>query len=62
MDASAVERSRVGCWWTRRMGIRGNHYLSVYDPRQPVERGGHHHDSPGIGHGIYCCRWHCDLH
>jgi hypothetical protein len=51
----------VTCW-ARRMGIRANHYVPFYHPRQPVERGGHHHDSPGIVHGIYRCRRYCDLH
>jgi hypothetical protein len=33
MDASVVERSRVGGWWARRMGIRGNYDLLIYDSR-----------------------------
>jgi hypothetical protein len=32
MDASAVERSRVGDWWASRMGIRGNYHYAFYDP------------------------------
>jgi hypothetical protein len=32
MDASIFERSCVGGWWARRMGIRGNDNLLIYDP------------------------------
>ena len=62
MDASAVERSRVGGWWARRMGIRSNYYLAVYNPPESIERVGHHHDSPGLSRGIYRRRRYCDLY
>ena len=44
------------------MGIRGDYHYTFYHPEQPNERGGHHHDGPGIGHGIYRCRRYDDLH
>ena len=61
-DASAVERSRVGNRWACCMGILIHHYLSLHYPRQPIERGRDHHDSPGLGHGVYRCRRFCDLY
>ena len=62
MDASVVERFGVDGRWARRMGIRGNHDLTVHYPRNPVKRGGYHHDGPGIVHRSYRRRRYCDLY